>query len=180
MGEKIAIYSGEPGLYWSKNTISSTACFDNEWEKIDFANDDEEEILRIAKNAMSFGIVTEYNREDINRCTFIFNINNGGYEDGYSIYGSDDGSLRPSVQQMHFLLAYKDKIDIIINKKRELYPDLHYWGVTANEIKKGEDRDFIAWTNTFINEGDEGKDNGILWFVDINHNTFEFFINFSF
>lgn len=171
MSEKIALYSATPGLYWSESTIDSFAAADNRWEKVDFANDDEEEILRIAENAMSFGIVTVYNKEDINRCAFIFNIHNDGYENEYSIYGSDDGSLRPSVQQMHFLLAYKDKIDIIINKKRELYPDSRYWGVTANEIKKGEDRDFIAWTNTFINEGDEGKDNGILWFVDIIHNS---------
>lgn len=171
MGAKIVLYSGEPGLYWSQNTISSTACFEEEWEKIDFANDDAEEILRIAQNANSFAIITNYAKEDINRCTFIFNILNGGYKYGYSIWGEDDGSVRPSLYQTHFLLAFKDKIDVIINKKRELYPDLHYWGITANEIKRGEDCEFIAWTNTFINEGDEGNDNGILWMVDINHNS---------
>lgn len=171
MSEKIALYSATPGLYWSESTIDSFAAADNRWEKVDFENDNVEEIDRIAQYVSSFGIVTGYHNEDMERCSFMFNIIHGDYKVTEDFGGDDDGSIRPSISQMHYLLSYKDKIDIIVKRYRELFSDLPVWGITADEIKEGKEINFTVWTTTNVNEGDEGKDNGIVWLMDITHES---------
>lgn len=163
MGEKIALYGATPGLYWSEDTIDTFAAADNRWEKVDFEDDNIEEIGRIAQYISSFGIVTGYNNEDMERCSFMFNIIHSDYKVTKEFSGGDDESIRPSISQMHYLLSYKDKIDAILKQYCEINPNIPVWGSTANEIKKGKKEEFTVWTTKIVGN--------VVWLMDIIHNS---------